>query len=188
MVKQRFHGFFPGMGLAIATGLGLWAAPAIADGMPGGVPLQSTPQSGETAPAANAEAYTRAMQIGYDATERGDYQTALINFRRALEARPGDRYARDAIANVESYLARQRREAEIRAYLGTLRTRLTEAVESRDWACAASTVDELITYTPPNSLARSELVVYRGEITGFLDARDSLEQWSTVCSADFLAG
>lgn len=46
------------------------------------------------------------MRIGYTATQQRDYQTALINFRRALEERPGDTYASRAIQNVEGYIRR----------------------------------------------------------------------------------
>jgi tetratricopeptide (TPR) repeat protein len=48
--------------------------------------------------------YERYMNIGYTATRRRDYQTALINFRRALSVRPNDRYANQAIRNVTTYL------------------------------------------------------------------------------------
>ncbi|MBE9098449.1 hypothetical protein [Vacuolonema iberomarrocanum] len=48
--------------------------------------------------------YTESMEVGYAAFEQEDYQTALINFRRALQARPGDRYATDAIATTEATL------------------------------------------------------------------------------------
>jgi hypothetical protein len=48
------------------------------------------------------------MRLGYAATQQRDYQTALINFRRALNLRPGDSYATRAISNVESYLQRSR--------------------------------------------------------------------------------
>ncbi|MEM6503319.1 MAG: tetratricopeptide repeat protein [Cyanobacteria bacterium P01_C01_bin.89] len=50
--------------------------------------------------------FDRHMEIGYDATERGDYQTALINFRRALEVRPMDPYATQAARNVQTYIER----------------------------------------------------------------------------------
>lgn len=70
------------------------AAEAIKDGDYG---LESeTPES----------TYDRYMRIGYDATERGDYQTALINFRRAIAERPGDEYAAQAIRNVQTYINR----------------------------------------------------------------------------------
>jgi hypothetical protein len=55
-----------------------------------------------------AGAYTRYMNIGYAATQKRDYQTALINFRRALNERPGDSYATRAISNVQSYIQRSR--------------------------------------------------------------------------------
>jgi len=53
--------------------------------------------------------YDRHMQVGYSATKKRDYQTALISFRRALAERPGDSYATQAIQNVNSHI--QRRQA-----------------------------------------------------------------------------
>jgi len=50
--------------------------------------------------------YERYMIIGYQATEKRDYQTALINFRRALKERPNNPYAVQAIRNVETYMQR----------------------------------------------------------------------------------
>lgn len=55
---------------------------------------------------ASAE-YNRYMKQGYAATARRDYQTALINFRRALQVRAGDRFARNAINNVSKYVNRR---------------------------------------------------------------------------------
>lgn len=52
--------------------------------------------------------YNSYMQQGYTATAKRDYGTALINFRRALKVRPGDRYAQKAIDNVSSYVAKKR--------------------------------------------------------------------------------
>lgn len=51
-------------------------------------------------------AYDRYMRIGYSATENQDYQTALINFRRALQKRPNDPYASQAIRNIRTYINR----------------------------------------------------------------------------------
>ncbi|MDJ0734963.1 MAG: hypothetical protein QNJ47_13000 [Nostocaceae cyanobacterium] len=51
-------------------------------------------------------AYDRYMEIGYDATEAENYQNALINFQRALQERPGDYYATQAIRNVRTYINR----------------------------------------------------------------------------------
>jgi hypothetical protein len=53
-------------------------------------------------------AYNRYMRIAYAASGTSDYQTALINFRRALAERPGDRYATEAIANMEAAIERSR--------------------------------------------------------------------------------
>ncbi|WP_199336917.1 hypothetical protein [Oscillatoria sp. FACHB-1407] len=55
-------------------------------------------------------AYDRYMRIGYDASRNRDYQTALINFRRALNERVGDRAATQAITNMEAAIAAQRRQ------------------------------------------------------------------------------
>ncbi len=51
-------------------------------------------------------AYERHMRIGYAATDNRDYQTALINFRRALKTRPNDPYAAQALRNVRTYINR----------------------------------------------------------------------------------
>lgn len=50
--------------------------------------------------------YDRYMEIGYDATEEGNYQTALINFERALSERPGDSFAMQAARNVKTFIQR----------------------------------------------------------------------------------
>ncbi|WP_448527276.1 DUF928 domain-containing protein [Parathermosynechococcus lividus] len=59
-----------------------------------------------------ASEFDRYMQRGYQLTAKRDYQSALINFRRALSLRPGDRYALNAISNVEAYIARDRFAAQ----------------------------------------------------------------------------
>jgi hypothetical protein len=138
---------------------------------------------GTTAPPPQIEGYdyTEAMLMGYSAAEVRDWHTALINFRRALAARPGDRYALAAIANMEAYIAQERILAARRQRAIDLQATLADAVAIGDWACAAASVDELVTLVPPNSLDRARLVTYRGEITGFIEARDRVENWSTVC-------
>ena len=50
-------------------------------------------------------AYDRYMRLGYDETHARDYQSALINFRRALADRPGDHFASQAVRNVSAYIA-----------------------------------------------------------------------------------
>ena len=54
----------------------------------------------------SSDGYDAYMKVGYNAYEKGDYNTALINFRRALVSRPNDVYATRAIQNTEKSLAR----------------------------------------------------------------------------------
>lgn len=56
-------------------------------------------------------AYDTAMRVGYDETHARDYQSALINFSRALQLRPGDTFASQAVRNVRAYIAAQKGEA-----------------------------------------------------------------------------
>ncbi len=51
--------------------------------------------------------YDQAMRAGYKATEEKDYKTAQTQFKKALQARPNDIYAQQALQNVEFYIARQ---------------------------------------------------------------------------------
>lgn len=51
-----------------------------------------------------ASDYDSYMRIGYAATARRDYQTALINFKQALRVRPGNHDALNAIRNVSIYV------------------------------------------------------------------------------------
>ncbi len=57
-------------------------------------------------PSADSD-YDRAMQAGYRATEQKDYQTAQTEFKKALQARPNDIYAQQALQNVDFYITRQ---------------------------------------------------------------------------------
>lgn len=70
-------------------------------------PDTATPSSsGEAATSSSQSqttAYDRYMQAGYAATEKRDYDTALLYFKRALDERPDDTYAQRAIGNVERY-------------------------------------------------------------------------------------
>ncbi|MGK7890207.1 MAG: hypothetical protein AB4042_12800 [Leptolyngbyaceae cyanobacterium] len=75
------------------------------DILPGASPLPFEPaQRHPTAPSA----YDQAMAIAYRAYREQDYQTALINFRRALEHQEGDRYATEAVQNVERIIHHHR--------------------------------------------------------------------------------
>ncbi|WP_163667879.1 hypothetical protein [Adonisia turfae] len=127
------------------------------------------------------DAYTQAMNLGYTYANQFDYQTALIIFRRALEERPDDVYALNAIANMEYYIKRNRLDA-IQAEVDTLQARLNLAAQTKDWVCVTATVDELIPYA--EGLERERLTGYRSQLTGVLDSRTDVEFWSTVCSPD----
>lgn len=48
--------------------------------------------------------YDQLMRLGYAATQRGNYETALEFFQQALTERPDDYYATEAINNVRTYL------------------------------------------------------------------------------------
>ncbi len=63
--------------------------------------------SSKSSSVAQVSAYDQSMQAGYKATQEKDYQTAQENFKKALEARPNDIYAQQALQNVEFYLAKQ---------------------------------------------------------------------------------
>ncbi|MEN8445665.1 MAG: hypothetical protein ABG776_11705, partial [Cyanobacteria bacterium J06555_13] len=53
-----------------------------------------------------AAIYEANMEAGYDATEVSDYDAAMVYFRTALQQRPNDYYATQAIRNVHTYLNR----------------------------------------------------------------------------------
>ncbi|MEA5512032.1 HEAT repeat domain-containing protein [Crocosphaera sp. UHCC 0190] len=51
--------------------------------------------------------YNLVMQAGYQATNDKDYKKAKEQFTKALQVRPNDIYAQQALQNVEFYLAKQ---------------------------------------------------------------------------------
>lgn len=77
-------------------------------------PLESSTASTETvssnhASVAQAEAqspcdFKQCMSVGYAAYEQKDYQTALINFERALRQQPNNQYAVNAVNNTKAIL------------------------------------------------------------------------------------
>jgi hypothetical protein len=67
-------------------------------------PLERVAQATATDTTLTASsAYDRYMKEGYAATNRKDYETALNAFQKALQERPGDRYAQQALQNVQVY-------------------------------------------------------------------------------------
>ena len=141
-----------------------------------------------TLPTAQAHEVTRVdglsfkqlMDVGYRASAQGDFNTALINFRRALEIRPNEPYASAAADNMAYYIEHARITAR-QWEIDQLETRLANARAQKDWVCAATTIDQLTMYTEPGSLNRERLIGHRGEISGLLDTRMDFDAWSTVC-------
>ncbi|WP_242060012.1 hypothetical protein [Oscillatoria sp. FACHB-1407] len=70
---------------------------------------QPSPSSAQQPP--QSSEFDRYMMAGYEATQQRDYETALLYFRRALDERPDDTYAQQAIQNVERYRTRTPEEA-----------------------------------------------------------------------------
>ncbi|ACB52274.1 unknown [Crocosphaera subtropica ATCC 51142] len=68
---------------------------------------QGTTSDSSTPSPLSSSSYDQAMQAGYKATQQKDYQTAQQQFKKALELRPNDLYAQQALQNVEFYIARQ---------------------------------------------------------------------------------
>ena len=158
------------MGAVSVTG----ANPAIANG------IVTAPRRSDLTTAGMS--FKQAMNLGYAASRQGDLHTALINFQRALLIQPGNPYAAAAADNMAYYIQYERISSRQQA-IDRLQARLVTATEQKDWVCAATTLDQLTTYTQPNSLERERLIGRRGEVSGLLDARIDHESWSTVCAA-----
>ena len=166
---------------ASAIALGAFAGAAVAAPPAQSIEAASTPQAKQSQ-SGQALTFDQLMSIGYRASKQGDLNTALINFRRALAIRPGQPYAAAAADNMAYYIQYERM-AERRRAISLLESRLANAQTQKDWVCAATTLDQLTTYTEPNSLNRERLIGQRGEVSGLLDARIDSDRWSTVCAA-----
>ncbi|MBW4540547.1 MAG: hypothetical protein KME43_15575 [Myxacorys chilensis ATA2-1-KO14] len=63
----------------------------------------TTPDSApKVTPEKQTTFYDRYMQAGYAATQKKDMQTAMLYFKRALDERPQDTFASQAIRNLEA--------------------------------------------------------------------------------------
>lgn len=144
--------------------------------------LASTSRQATVRTTVDGMTFEQAMRVGYAASRQGDLNTALINFRRALQIRPGHPYAAAAADNM-AYLIQYERNSARQQAIREIEARLATATAQKDWVCAATTLDELTTYTAANSLNRERLIGQRGEVSGLLDARVDHERWSTVCGA-----
>jgi hypothetical protein len=73
------------------------------EGRAAAAPTQPAQPAAQTQRPPQTSDYDRYMQAGYAATQARDFETALLYFRRALDERPDDSYAEEAIENVEDY-------------------------------------------------------------------------------------
>lgn len=152
------------------------------------LPVVTVDTLGYAAPAPTVQpthsqlSFDQLMNIGYAASSQGDFNTALINFRRALVLQPNQPYAVAAADNMSFYIEHARIVAR-QQVIDQLESRLLRATAASDWVCAATTLDQLTMYTEPNSLNRERLIGQRGEVSGMLDARLNYAAWSTVCAA-----
>lgn len=64
----------------------------------------NSPDKLVSVPPGRSTPYDRYMEVGYAATRKKDYPTALLFFKRALDERPNDLYATQAIKNISAYL------------------------------------------------------------------------------------
>lgn len=67
----------------------------------------TSPDSSPSSSNSEQPTYDRYMQAGYQATKEQNYQKAKEQFTKALQERPNDIYAEQALQNVEVYLAKQ---------------------------------------------------------------------------------
>jgi hypothetical protein len=68
--------------------------------------IAQTPSPSPIDPLKLLNPYDTYMQEGYGATREREYEKALESFQKALEERPEDPYAQQAIQNIESYMTR----------------------------------------------------------------------------------
>lgn len=81
----------------------LYQEPSSAAEPPPTVAAPVTNPNSARLPAQNSD-FKQSMKLGYIYYGQGDYETALINFNRALHIRPGDAYAVKAVYNTKSAL------------------------------------------------------------------------------------
>ena len=72
-------------------------------------PVSEPSPQGSPAPiSTQKDDFTKSMKLGYAYYGQGDYQTALINFNRALQVRPSNIYAVKAVENTKSAIVQGR--------------------------------------------------------------------------------
>lgn len=64
----------------------------------------------KTGEKAEISAYDRYMRAGYQADQQKEYQKALEFFQKALQERPNDSYAQNAISKIQGYIDEEEKE------------------------------------------------------------------------------
>ena len=83
-----------------------------------GYSSQCPPSNQNNSPTSGTELlYSQHMKIGNNAIQKQDYQSALINFKRALTIRPGDSAALNAIRNVEGKIKKKDTNVQVEQQL-----------------------------------------------------------------------
>ncbi|WP_293335410.1 tetratricopeptide repeat protein [Microcoleus sp. CAWBG58] len=79
--------------------------PATQESSPG---TQPSPRMQHLYPVANKDEFKKLMKLGYVCYAQRDYQTALINFNRALQVLPDDACAVQAVDNTKMAIVGRR--------------------------------------------------------------------------------
>ena len=79
-------------------------------------------------------AYDRYMQLGYAATAKRNYSGAFNYFKQALRQRPGDRYAKTAVNNIQGYV-KNRHQASLSFVSSIGRPGRRSSAASRGGSC-----------------------------------------------------
>ena len=69
---------------------------------------EASPQGSPAPISTHKDDFTKSMKLGYAYYGQGDYQTALINFNKALQVRPDDAYAIKAVENTKTAIVQGR--------------------------------------------------------------------------------
>lgn len=118
---------------------------------------QSTTTTATTSSEAQTTLYDRYMRAGYEATKEGDYQTALLYFKRALDERPDDSYAEGAIRNVESYLEK--------------RNETDSSASSQSQSASTNSREQVVSASPTTAITQQQAVEL---VTKWLQAKQDI--------------
>jgi Tfp pilus assembly protein PilE len=102
-------------------------------------------------------AYNQYMQLGYAATAQRNYPSAFNYFKRALQQRPGDKYANIAVNNIQSYI-KNRRQASLSFVSSIGRPGRRESAASRAGSCVE--IGQLPTPVTPKTDLQLTTVAY----------------------------